>query len=174
MVYFQPPSSHIGKVLALVMPFCMCMSHNLQNALESGQETRIAHIDFSATFDRVEHQEIHFKLCYMGIGYFVPCVLIPFLSNRLQYVVGDGCLSNLVNVVSGVPHSEECFFPLLLILYISDLFFILENKLYDNVNKNKTKIMMVSRSRTMHSQSPPLTLGETVLEKSVQTLIFCV
>ena len=30
--------------------------HTLQNALEIGQEARIVQIDFSATFDRVNHQ----------------------------------------------------------------------------------------------------------------------
>ena len=36
----------------------ICVSHTLQSALESGQEARIAQIDFSAAFDRVNHQGI--------------------------------------------------------------------------------------------------------------------
>ena len=32
--------------------------HRLQSALESGQEARIVQIDFSAAFDRVNHQGI--------------------------------------------------------------------------------------------------------------------
>ena len=36
----------------------LCMSHTLQSALKSGQESRIVHIDFSAAFDRVIHQGI--------------------------------------------------------------------------------------------------------------------
>ena len=35
-----------------------CVSHTMQSALESGQEARIMHIDFSAAFDRVNHQGI--------------------------------------------------------------------------------------------------------------------
>ena len=31
------------------------------------------------------------------------------------------------------------------------------------LNASKTKTMLVSRSRTMHSQSPPLTIGGTLL-----------
>ena len=38
------------------------MSHTLQSALESGQEARIVQIDFSAAFDRVNHQRILYKL----------------------------------------------------------------------------------------------------------------
>ena len=36
----------------------LCVSHTLQSALESGQEARIVQIDFSAAFDRVNHQGI--------------------------------------------------------------------------------------------------------------------
>ena len=35
----------------------LCMFHTLQSALEIGQEARIVQIDFSAAFDRVNHQE---------------------------------------------------------------------------------------------------------------------
>ena len=34
------------------------------------------------------------------------------------------------------------------------------------LNASKTKTMLVSRSRTMHPQSPPLTIGGTVLKES--------
>ena len=40
----------------------------------------------------------------------------------------DGCWSKLVTVVSGVPHSSVLG-PLLVLLYTSELFSILENKL---------------------------------------------
>ena len=36
---------------------------------------------------------------------------------------------------------------------------------------SKTKTMMVSRSRTVHSQPPPLTIGRTLL-KEVMTLVY--
>ena len=34
------------------------------------------------------------------------------------------------------------------------------------LNASKTKTIIVSRSRTMHPQSPPLTIGGTVLKES--------
>ena len=46
----------------------LCMSHTLQSVLESWQEARIVQIDFSAAFDRVNHQGILYKLCSVGIG----------------------------------------------------------------------------------------------------------
>ena len=36
----------------------LSVSDTLQSALESGQEPRIVQIDFSAAFDRVNHQDI--------------------------------------------------------------------------------------------------------------------
>ena len=81
----------------------LCVAHTLQNALEMGQEARIVQLDFSAAFDRVNHQGILFKLCSVGVGGSVLSVLKQFLSNRSQYVVVDGCHSKRVNVVSGVP-----------------------------------------------------------------------
>ena len=44
------------------------VSHTLQSALVSGQEARIVQIDFSAAFDRINHQRILYKLCSVGIG----------------------------------------------------------------------------------------------------------
>ena len=58
-----------------------CMSHTLQSALERGQESRILQIDFSAAFDRVNHQVILYKVCSVGIGGSVLSILIQFLSD---------------------------------------------------------------------------------------------
>ena len=41
----------------------LCVAHTLQSALERGQEDRMVQIDFSAAFDRVNHQGNFFKLC---------------------------------------------------------------------------------------------------------------
>ena len=83
-------------------------------------------IDFSTAFDRVNHQGILYKLSSVGIGGSVLSVLTQFLSNQSQYVLVDGCRSKLV--VSGVPQGSVLG-PLLFLLYTSELFSILENKL---------------------------------------------
>ena len=44
----------------------LCMSHT--SVLESGEEAGIVQIDFSGTFDKVNHQGILHKLCSVGIG----------------------------------------------------------------------------------------------------------
>ena len=105
----------------------LCVSHTLQSALESGQESRIVQIDFSAAFDRVNHQGILYTLCS---GWYWRCcvVYIDVVSIKPITVMVDGCQSKLVSIVSGVP---QCcvFVMLLLLLYTSELFSILDNKL---------------------------------------------
>ena len=103
----------------------LCVSHTLQNAFESGQEARIAQIDFSAAFDRVNHQCILHMLCSVGIGGSVLSILTQFLSNQSQHVMMDDCQSKLVNVASGV-RQGSVLGTLLYLLGTSELFFILE------------------------------------------------
>ena len=85
-------------------------------------------IDFSAAFDRVNHLVILYKLGSVGIGGSILSILTQFISNQLQQVMVDGCRSKLVNVVSGVPQGSVLG-QLLFLLYSSELFSILENKL---------------------------------------------
>ena len=108
----------------------LCVAHTLHSALEMGHEARIVQIDFSAAFDRVNHQGILLKLFSVGVVLLVLLlVLTQFLSNRSQYVVVDGCRSKLVNVVSGVPQGSVLG-PQLFLLYTAEPFSIMENKLY--------------------------------------------
>ena len=55
----------------------------------------------------------------------------------------DGCRSKLVNVVSGVPQSNVLG-PLLLLLYTSELFSILENKLIGYANDSTLIAVVLS------------------------------
>ena len=55
-------------------------------------------------------------------------ILTQFLSDRSQHVMVDSCRNKLVNVVSGVPQ-DSVLGPLLFLIYTSELFSILENKL---------------------------------------------
>ena len=53
----------------------LCVSSTLQSALESGQKARIVQIDFSAVFDRVNHQGNLYLLRSVGIGGSVLSIL---------------------------------------------------------------------------------------------------
>ena len=114
------PPSHVQSITWV--PHCNVQHNTLQSALESGQEARIVQIDFSAAFDRVNHQGILYKISSVGIGGSVSSVLTQFLSNRSQYVLVDGCRSKLVNVLSGVPQGSV-WGQLFFLLYTSELFF---------------------------------------------------
>ena len=106
----------------------LCVFHTLQSALESRQEARIVHIDFSGAIDRVNHQGILYRLCSVGIGGSVLSILTRFLSKQSQHVMVDCCRSKLIDVVTGMPQGSVLG-PLLFLLYTSELFPILENKL---------------------------------------------
>ena len=64
----------------------LCVSHTLQSALESGQEARIMQIDFSAVFDKVNHQGILYRLSSVGIGGSVLPILTQFMMWRTRSV----------------------------------------------------------------------------------------
>ena len=84
-------------------------------------------INFPAAFDWVNHQGILYKLCFVVVGDSVLSILTQFLSNQSKHCILDGCRSKLVNVLSGVSQGNVLA-PLLFLLYISELFSILENK----------------------------------------------
>ena len=71
------------------------------------------------------------------------------LIHRSQHVIVDGCRSKLVNVVSGVPQ-DSVLCPLLFLLYTSELFSILENKL--NGYADDSTLMAVMPSLALELQ----------------------
>ena len=68
---------------------------------------------------------------------------MQFLSNRSQHVMVDGCRSKLFYVVSEVPQGSV-FGSLLFLLYTSELFSILENKLIDYADDSTLVVVVPS------------------------------
>ena len=97
------------------------MSHTVGRASKSGLEARIGQIDFRTSFNRVNHQGILDKHCYVGIGGSVLSILTQFLSNRSQHIMADACRRKLVKVVSGVLQGRVLG-PLLFLLYSLSIF----------------------------------------------------
>ena len=112
------------------------------------QGWQLIEIDFSAAFDMVNHHGILFKLCSMGYEGSVLSVLTQFLSNRLQYVMVDGCRSKLVNVGSVVPRGSVLG-PQLLILNTAELFSSLESKLYGYADTSTVVVVVPSQVREL-------------------------
>ena len=137
----------------------LCLSQTLQSVSKSGQEARIGQIDFSAAFDRVNHQGTLYKLCSVGIGGSVLSILTQFLSNLSQHVTVDGCRSKLVDVVSGVSQGSVLG-PLFFLLYTSELFSILKNKLIGYAADSTLMAVVPSPGvRVIEAETPIRDLG---------------
>ena len=61
--------------------------------MASGKQTDVAVIDFSKTFDKVDHQRLILKLKRMGINNKTSNWIGAWLSHRFQRVVVDGQLA---------------------------------------------------------------------------------
>ena len=61
-------------------------------------------LDFSATFDHVNHKTVVFKLKQLRVGGFFLNILTEFLSSRLQTVVSDGQSNEYRNAILSILH----------------------------------------------------------------------
>ena len=98
-------------------------------ALGCGRESYLVQLDFSAAFERVCHDGLIFKLRSAGVGGCLLSICREFLTDRRQRVVFDGASSEWIPKISGVPQGSV-FGPLLFILYTSEMFDLVENRLF--------------------------------------------
>ena len=96
--------------------FAFTISHHLQKTLDTGIESYNVQLYFSASFERVSHSGLLFKLILLGVGGSVLSICREFLFDRRQKVVVHDATSEWIPIVSDVPHGSV-FGPLLLILY---------------------------------------------------------
>ena len=85
------------------------------NNLDDGQETEPCVLDFSKTFDKVNHNKLLQKQTHYGVSYQPIAWIEDFLSGRTQVVV-DGKESTESPVTSG-----SVLGPAMFLLYINDL-----------------------------------------------------
>ena len=97
--------------------------------MDCGLESYLVQLDFSAAFDRGSHDGIIFTLRSAGVGGCLLSICREFLTDRRQRVVVDGASSEWIPVVSGVPQGSVLG-PLLFILYTSEMFDLVENRLF--------------------------------------------
>ena len=109
-------------------------------------ESYIVQLDFSAAFDRVSHSGLLFKLKSIGVDGSVLSICREFLSNRRQRVVVDGAISEYIPIVSGIP--QRCVLgSLLFILYTSEMFELVENRLYAYADDSTLLLVAASLNR---------------------------
>ena len=116
-------------LLSLIIEKVWAASHHLQKSIDTGMDSYIVQLDFSAAFHRVSHSGLLFKLKSIGVGRSVLSIFMEFLSNHRQRVIVDGVIRDWISIVSGVPQGSVLG-PLLFILYTSEMFELVGNRLY--------------------------------------------
>ena len=122
--------------------------------------TDIIYFDFAKAFDTVNHYLLLSKLKFR---YNIEGCMLKFfknyLKNRRQRVVLDNCISNSVEVLSGVPQGS-ILGPLLFVLFINDI--------YDNINEN-SKISLYADDTKLWRRINSV-LDCDILQKDIDTL----
>jgi len=97
-------------------------------------------INYAKAFDSVTHKRLPLKLEAYGVGKALLQWFHSFLTARRQRVVVNGCCSDWLYVLSGVPLGS-ILDPLLFILYTNDISSVIQSKIkmfMDNVTLYKT------------------------------------
>ena len=123
------PSSQFGFRKGLsTSDALVCITHDMQVALDAGYESRVISLDFSSAFDRVNHKALLSKVRSLGIGGRFHQILSEFLTDRRQRVTVDGCFSSFSPVFSGVPQGSVLG-PILFIIYTFDMWCAIESNM---------------------------------------------
>ena len=95
---FRKNHSTIDSIATLV--------DNILHSVNDGKVTLAAFIDFKKAFDTVNHNILLKKLLYMGIRGPILYWIKNYLAKRVQRTICNGKLSELQNIICGVPQGS--------------------------------------------------------------------
>ena len=93
----------------------------VSSSWDSKQSTIAVYLDFSKTFDTVNHNILISKLLHYGVRGVMQHWFESHLSNRKQYVSIKNYSSFMSNIKLGVPQGSV-FRPVVFLLYINDVY----------------------------------------------------
>ena len=119
-----------------LVEYCDSLSISLNNNIQSD----VIYFDFAKAFDSVNHDLIIYKLKnFYGINGRLLMFITNYLSDRIQSVLVNGSVSQILPVLSGVPQGS-IIGPSLFVLFINDITSGLSNETNIMMYADDTKI----------------------------------
>ena len=110
----------INMDLEHLIPQIMPLLEKIRKNIDSKEHTVSIFLDLSKAFDCVNHNILLDKLKFYGIRGVALEFFKSYLNNRKQFTIVNGTLSEVLNIICGVPQGSTLG-PLLFLLYINDI-----------------------------------------------------